>query len=52
MESKREAKPLLIKYFPPSLVREGGQGDRLLDNLDYFCFTRGIRRVYNLEPLI
>jgi hypothetical protein len=29
-ESKREAKPLLIKYSPLPLLREGGEGDRLL----------------------
>jgi hypothetical protein len=25
----REAKPLLLKYFPLPLIREGGQGDRI-----------------------
>jgi len=39
IESQREAKPLLIKYFPLPLLREGGQGDRLLNNLILYLDT-------------
>ncbi len=32
-ESQREAEPLLKYHFPLPLLREGGQGDRLLNEL-------------------